>query len=97
MVAVHADPDVALELPAWHALPAADALRALHVNPRVGLTIEDAAQRRAELGPNAPASAEREPRRWALARQYVEPMPLLLVTAGFGCFALGEPLTEPGT
>ena len=93
MVAVHADPDVALEPPAWHARPAADALRALHVNPRVGLTSQEAAQRRAEFGPNAPASAAREPRRSALARQFVEPMPLLLVTAGFGCFALGEPLT----
>ncbi|MDA0158936.1 cation-transporting P-type ATPase [Solirubrobacter ginsenosidimutans] len=93
IVAAHVDPDVANEPPAWHALPGADVLRAFHVDPRVGLTSQEAAQRRAVFGPNAPAAAEREPRRWAFTRQYMEPMPLLLAAASIGCFVLGEPLT----
>ena len=93
MPAVHVEPDLSPEPGAWHALPGADVLRALHVDARVGLTSQAAAQRRAEFGPNAPATAAPEPRPAAFARSYVRPMSLLLVMASVGCFVLGEALT----
>jgi P-type Ca2+ transporter type 2C len=74
----------------WHTLPGLDAAKALHVEQAAGLTSDEAAARRGEFGPNRLESQPVEPRRRALARQYRDPMQVVLVAAGVASLLLGD-------
>ena len=54
----------------------------LKVEPRAGLTSAEAAERRAQYGPNRFAEAKTEPRWHAFVRQYQDPMQIVLLVAG---------------
>src|SRR4051794_37727196 len=70
------------EGPAWHTVSPAEVFTLQHVDERSGLTTQDVASRRAQYGPNALAEAKKEPPWKAFARQYADPMQIVLVVAG---------------
>ena len=72
------------------AVPAAEAARALDVDPAIGLT-EEAVLRRAEIaGPNEVEPPQR-PRVWRMVLDAAtEPFVLLLLVAGVGAILVGE-------
>jgi Ca2+-transporting ATPase len=68
--------------PAWHTLDADGVLAALDVDPHVGLGADEVAARTGRFGPNALAAGEVESRWHAFARQYADPMQIVLLVAG---------------
>jgi Ca2+-transporting ATPase len=66
---------------AWYALPAAVVTGELDVDPRVGLTTDEAGRRLDRQGPNQLAETEREPRWRAFLRQFQDLMIIVLVVA----------------
>jgi Ca2+-transporting ATPase len=66
---------------AWHTLTAEEACGQLGVDAREGLVAAEVERRRAEVGPNKLAEAEREPGWHAFLRQYRDLMQLVLVGA----------------
>ncbi|MFD0689063.1 cation-translocating P-type ATPase [Actinomadura fibrosa] len=79
---------------AWHTLPAGQVLRMQDVDERRGLDSAEAESRAGKYGPNAFAAGEAEPRWRAFARQYADPMQVVLLVAGIGSL---YPLKEWGT
>lgn len=76
--------------PAWHALPADDALARLGTDPDRGLDDDDAAARLRDVGPNRlPERRERGPVRRFLG-QLDNPLILVLLAAGVVTFLLGD-------
>jgi P-type Ca2+ transporter type 2C len=67
---------------AWHAISPEEALRQQGVVADQGLTSAEADSRRAKYGPNKFAEPKREPRLAAFARQYADPMQIVLLVAG---------------
>ena len=66
---------------AWYALSANRAVRELDVDPQTGLSAAEAARRLERHGPNQLAEAAREPRWWALLRQFQDLMIIILLIA----------------
>ncbi|SDU73330.1 cation-translocating P-type ATPase [Jiangella alkaliphila] len=65
----------------WYRISAIDACRQLRVDPGVGLTTAEVAERRSTYGPNRLAEAAKEPGWKAFLRQYRDLMQLVLVGA----------------
>jgi P-type Ca2+ transporter type 2C len=65
----------------WHGLTAEDACAQFGVDPRNGLDAAEVERRRAEVGPNKLAEAEKEPGWRAFLRQYRDLMQLVLLGA----------------
>ena len=65
----------------WHAVLAADAVRALGVDPSAGLSSAEAARRLERDGPNRLAEAPREPRWRAFLRQFQDLLIIILLVA----------------
>ena len=63
---------------AWHGLTAEEVCKGLGVDPRQGLSPGEVERRRAEVGPNKLAEAEKEPGWHAFLRQYRDLMQLVL-------------------
>ncbi|MFN8186909.1 MAG: HAD-IC family P-type ATPase [Gaiellales bacterium] len=66
---------------AWHGLTGDDVCAALKVDPRKGLDPAEVERRRAQVGPNKLAEAEKEPGWHAFMRQYRDLMQLVLLGA----------------
>ncbi|SDJ40121.1 Ca2+-transporting ATPase [Frankineae bacterium MT45] len=66
----------------WHVLSVEEVLRSEDVDPRQGLSSQEAADRAKQFGPNAMAAAATEPRWRAFLRQYADPMQIVLFVAG---------------
>lgn len=66
---------------AWHALAAADVIKALRVDPDNGLSSAQAARRLQQHGPNRLVEAPREPRWRAFLRQLQDLLILILLAA----------------
>ena len=84
----------AAEQPQWHILSREGAVHELHVEPKRGLTGEEAAARLEHYGPNRFAEAKAEPRWQAFLRQYQDPMQIVLLAAGVISI---YPVKQPGT
>jgi P-type Ca2+ transporter type 2C len=82
MAITEAPPTATSEAPLWHALSREGVVDELGVAPERGLTGEEAASRLARYGPNRFAEAKTESRWHAFARQYEDPMQILLLVAG---------------
>src|SRR4051794_13278187 len=82
------------EAPVWHVLTRDVALQELGVEPKRGLTSQEAAERLARHGPNKFAEAKAESRWHAFLRQYQDPMQIVLVGAGVISI---YPVKQPGT
>ena len=67
---------------AWHVLASDVVLTELGVESGAGLSEDEAKARTARYGPNAMAAAELESRWVAFARQYRDPMQIVLLVAG---------------
>jgi P-type Ca2+ transporter type 2C len=65
----------------WHGVTADEACAQLGVDPRSGLDAAEVERRRAEVGPNKLAEAEKEPAWRAFLRQYRDLMQLVLLGA----------------
>src|SRR5215213_8522513 len=65
----------------WNGLTAEEACAKLEVDPRSGLDAAEVERRRAEVGPNKLADAEKEPGWRAFLRQYRDLMQLVLLGA----------------
>jgi Ca2+-transporting ATPase len=65
----------------WHGLTADEACAQFGVDPRTGLDAAEVERRRAEVGPNKLAEAEKEPAWRAFLRQYRDLMQLVLLGA----------------
>ena len=65
----------------WHSLSGEDVCAQLVVDPAEGLDAAEVERRRAEVGPNKLAEAEKEPGWRAFLRQYRDLMQLVLVGA----------------
>ncbi|GAA2335160.1 cation-transporting P-type ATPase [Dactylosporangium salmoneum] len=78
----------------FHAMSADEALAAQRVEAPSGLTAEEVMRRREQYGPNRFAEGRREPRWRAFARQYADPMQIVLLCAGLGSI---WPLRQTGT
>jgi magnesium-transporting ATPase (P-type) len=76
--------------PVWHALPQADALRALQVDPAHGLTSNEAARRHGVHGANALPEPPPRPAWVGLLRQFRSPLIYLLFVAALLAVALGH-------
>ncbi|HEV2257835.1 MAG TPA: HAD-IC family P-type ATPase [Streptosporangiaceae bacterium] len=79
---------------AWHTLGADQVLRSEGVDAQHGLSSAEAAARAERFGPNAFAAGRGESRWHAFARQYADPMQLVLLAAGIGSL---YPLKQLGT
>jgi Ca2+-transporting ATPase len=82
MAATEAPPPTTAEAPTWHVLPQEGVAQELGVEPARGLTSDEAASRLARYGPNRFAEAKTESRWHAFARQYEDPMQIVLLVAG---------------
>jgi P-type Ca2+ transporter type 2C len=82
MATAQAPATPALEAPAWHTRSREGVADELQVEPARGLTNEEAAQRLSQYGPNRFAEAKTESRWHAFARQYRDPMQIVLLVAG---------------
>jgi P-type Ca2+ transporter type 2C len=71
----------AAAVPSWYATPAADAVRGLEVDARVGLVSAEAARRLQRDGLNRLAEARREPRWKAFLRQFKDLLIQILLVA----------------
>jgi P-type Ca2+ transporter type 2C len=80
--------------PAWHTLGVDQVLRSEGVDGQRGLSSAEAAARAQRFGPNSFAAGHVEPRWHAFARQYRDPMQLVLLAAGIGSL---YPLKQLGT
>src|ERR1700723_124383 len=80
--------------PAWHTLGADQALHSEAVDGQRGLSSAEAAARAGRFGPNTFAAGQSESRWHAFARQYADPMQLVLLAAGIGSL---YPLKQLGT
>ena len=69
----------------WHVTSVPDALAALGVDRNVGLTEDEVASRRAKYGRNELSAEKPEPKWRAFARQYRDPMQIVLLVAGAVC------------
>ena len=93
---VYAGPDMPEPSPApgaarpWHAIDAADAVRALATDPVAGLAADEAARRLAAHGPNALPQAPEPPAWRRVARQFASPLVALLGVAAALALALGH-------
>src|SRR4051794_17091937 len=94
MATTTAPPAAINEPPTWHVLTPQGATQELHVEPEIGLTTDEAAQRLARYGPNKFAEAKTEPRWHAFLRQYRDPMQIVLLGAGVISI---YPVKQPGT
>ena len=79
---------------AWHTLGADQVLHAEGVDGQRGLSAAEAAERAGRFGPNTFAAGQSESRWHAFARQYADPMQLVLLAAGIGSL---YPLKQLGT
>src|SRR5215468_12110089 len=79
---------------AWHTLGADQALHSEGVDEQRGLSSAEAAARAERFGPNKLAAGRAEPRWHAFARQYSDPMQIVLLAAGIGSL---YPLKQLGT
>ncbi|MCF8183968.1 MAG: cation-transporting P-type ATPase, partial [Polynucleobacter sp.] len=89
-MATHSPPPKEGSTTPWHTLSATDALTSHGVDPRRGLTEDEAAERLARHGPNR---VRAQPGRSALQRflsQMKEPLVLVLIGAGVVTAGLGE-------
>jgi len=73
---------------AWHALSPDEALRRQGVDSDRGLTTAEADARRAKVGSNTFAEAKKASKWQMFARQYADPMQLVLLVAGVICLFL---------
>ncbi len=80
--------------PRWHTLSADRVLRAEETDSERGLSSVEAASRAARFGPNELAAGKAEPGWHAFARQYADPMQIVLLVAGVGSL---YPLKQLGT
>ncbi len=80
--------------PAWHTLGADQVLHSEGVDAQRGLSSSEAAARAERFGPNTFVVGKSEPRWRAFARQYGDPMQLVLLAAGIGSL---YPLKQLGT
>src|SRR5262249_61945295 len=78
----------------WFALTGDAVAGELGVDAHAGLAPDEAAKRLEQYGPNAFVAAASEPRWHAFARQYRDPMQIVLLVAGIGSI---WPLHELGT
>jgi P-type Ca2+ transporter type 2C len=78
----------------WYAQSPDQVASGLAVDPAVGLSSSEVADRADRFGPNRFAEAEQEPRWRAFERQYHDPMQIVLLIAGLGSF---YPVRQPGT
>jgi P-type Ca2+ transporter type 2C len=76
------------EAPSWHALSPDQALAQQDVDADRGLTAAEADRRRATYGANAFAEAKKASKWQLFARQYADPMQLVLLVAGIVCLFL---------
>jgi Ca2+-transporting ATPase len=74
--------------PVWHIATVAEALKAHGTDPNSGLTNEEAASRLAKFGRNVLSETKPEPKWKAFARQYRDPMQIVLLVAGGVCLFL---------
>jgi Ca2+-transporting ATPase len=79
---------------AWHTLSADQVLHSEGVDGQRGLSSAEAAARAQRSGPNKLAAGKAEPRWHAFARQYSDPMQIVLLAAGIGSL---YPLKQLGT
>jgi magnesium-transporting ATPase (P-type) len=79
---------------AWHTLSAGQVLESAGTDRRRGLSTPEAAARTRRYGPNKLAAGKTEPRWQAFARQYRDPMQIVLLAAGVGSL---YPLKQIGT
>jgi Ca2+-transporting ATPase len=77
-----AGPAAAAGGPIWHTLRAAEVLRAQQVDGQRGLSPAEVASRAQRFGPNKFAEGKTESRWRAFARQYADPMQIVLLLAG---------------
>jgi P-type Ca2+ transporter type 2C len=75
---------------AWHAREVDDVLEAFAVDAQVGLTTDEAARRRAEVGANRLADPPRRHPVRRLLDQFRQPLIVLLLAAGVAAFLIGE-------
>ena len=94
MATTDAPPTPGTEAPVWHMLSRQSAVQALRVEPKRGLTTEEAAERLQRYGPNRFAEAKAESRWHAFLRQYQDPMQIVLLVAGVISI---YPVKQPGT
>jgi len=80
--------------PAFHVLSIPEALEAENVAQHSGLSDAEATSRRQKYGPNRFVQATSEARWRAFARQYADPMQIVLLVAGLGSLL---PLQQWGT
>ncbi len=73
---------------AWFSLSPEEALSRLGVDPAAGLTSAEADTRRAKYGANTFAEAKKASKWQLFARQYADPMQLVLLVAGVICLFL---------
>src|SRR4051812_34329131 len=78
---------------AWYALAPEEVTGRLATDGASGLSSSEVASRLASVGPNKFAEAAVEPRWHAFARQYRDPMQIVLLVAGIGSL---YPLKELG-
>ena len=78
----------------WHTLSADQVLHSEGVDAQHGLSSAEAAARAHRFGANTFAAGQAEPRWHAFARQYQDPMQLVLLAAGIGSL---YPLKQLGT
>jgi magnesium-transporting ATPase (P-type) len=78
----------------WHTLGADQVLHSEGVDAQQGLSSAQAAARAERYGPNTFAAGHAEPGWHAFARQYADPMQLVLLAAGIGSL---YPLKQLGT
>ena len=76
-----AEPRAQRETTLWHSLASGEACAHLGVEPSTGLDANEVERRRAEVGPNKLAEAEKEPGWRAFLRQYRDLMQLVLLGA----------------
>jgi Ca2+-transporting ATPase len=93
MTAVTDRPGTAEAL-AFHTLSVDQALAVEEVDPHPGLSTAEATSRRQTFGPNRFTEAKKEPWWRAFARQYADPMQIVLLVAGIGSL---YPLKQFGT
>ncbi|GAA2909912.1 ATPase [Actinoplanes cyaneus] len=82
------------ETPDFHTLSVPEALEVENVDRQHGLSSAEADKRRGKYGPNRFAQAKREPWWRAFARQFADPMQIVLLIAGVGSL---YPLKQWGT
>ena len=88
------DPALQADATAWHTLTADQVLRAETVDGQRGLSVEQVATRAERFGPNTFAKGASESRWRAFARQYADPMQIVLLAAGVASI---YPLKELGS